>query len=78
MQWFKNQKMAVKLTLGFGISFVLTLVVGVMALRSLSTVKDLNNVMYQNHALGIAHIKEANISVVRASRAVSFTSSSTR
>ncbi|BCS31896.1 hypothetical protein TBR22_A10990 [Luteitalea sp. TBR-22] len=70
MQWFKNQKMAVKLTLGFGVSFILTLVVGVMALRSLSTVKDLNNVMYQNHALGIAHIKEANISVVRASRAL--------
>jgi methyl-accepting chemotaxis protein len=70
MNWFKNQKMAMKLTLGFGISFVLTLVIGVMALQSLSTVKDLNTVMYQNHALGIAHIKEANVLLTKASRAL--------
>jgi methyl-accepting chemotaxis protein len=70
MNWFKNQKMAMKLTLGFGISFVLTLLVGVMALRSLSTVKDLNTVMYEQHALGIAHIKEANVLLVKGSRAL--------
>ena len=70
MQWFKNQKMATKLSLGFGVAFVLTLVIGVMALRSLSTVKDLNEAMYQKHTLGLVQIKEANTNLVRTARAL--------
>ncbi|BCS35101.1 hypothetical protein TBR22_A43270 [Luteitalea sp. TBR-22] len=70
MKWFMHQRMASKLALGFGVSFMLTLAVGVMGLRSLAVVKELNTLMYERHALGIAHIKEANLSVVRASRAL--------
>ena len=70
MQWFKNQRMAVKLTLGFGVSLILTVTLGVIAVQQMKGMNDLITLMYQQHTLGLVHIKEANVNLVRSARAL--------
>ena len=70
MQWFKNQKMAVKLTLGFGVSLLLTITLGVVAVQQMKAMNDVISVMYQTDTMGLVHIKDANINLVRSARAL--------
>ena len=70
MQWFKNQKMAVKLTLGFGVSLLLTVTLGVVAVQQMKTMNDVITLMYQKDTIGLVHIKEANVNLVRSARAL--------
>jgi methyl-accepting chemotaxis protein len=69
MMWFKNRRMAVKLALAFGVCVLLTVVVGTLALSGMQRM-DEASVRLEMHAGGQEAIKEVNLGVLRASRAV--------
>src|SRR5689334_17856294 len=69
MTWFKNRRMAVKLTLAFGVCVLLTVSVGMLALSGMSRM-DAASLRMETHSDGRDAIKEVNLGVLRASRAV--------
>jgi methyl-accepting chemotaxis protein len=69
MTWFKNRRMAMKLALAFGACVLLTVAVGMLALWGMSDM-DGASTRLATHASGRNAIKEANLGVLRASRAV--------
>ncbi len=70
MRWFRNLRTVTKLMMGFGLVAALAGAVGWQGVRALGQARALIADMYEKHASGLAHLKEANIQVLLASRAV--------
>jgi len=62
--------MATKLLLGFALVTVLAGVVGYEGERGIGVMHDRLRTLYATHALGVAHLKEADIQLLLLSRAV--------
>ncbi|MFC4157899.1 HAMP domain-containing methyl-accepting chemotaxis protein [Chitinimonas lacunae] len=65
---FSNLRLAVRLTLGFLSIVLLTVAIGVVGIRNMYTINEMNGSMYQQDLLGISYIKEANINLIYAGR----------
>ena len=71
MRWFVNRKTATKLLLGFGLMAILIGLVGFQGVRSLARVDGLVDELYEKHALGAAHLLQAQTALVSLSRSFS-------
>jgi methyl-accepting chemotaxis protein len=72
MKWFRNLKIAKKLMLGFGLLAALTAFIGYQGIHEMGIIHDLMIDLYEKHAKGITHLKEANIDLIKISRATPF------
>lgn len=70
MQWFSNLPIGRKLALGFGTVAVLLAVVGYEGISTARRIDGLMDEMQGTHAVPALHLKEANVQVLRISRAV--------
>jgi methyl-accepting chemotaxis protein len=70
MQWFKDRKTITKLMLGFGFMALLMCFLGYRGLRGMEDIQSSLRQLYEKHALGVAHIKEADVQMLEAGRAV--------
>jgi PAS domain S-box-containing protein len=62
--------MGAKLLLGFGGVLAIALVLGVQSLLNLRTMRDETKLIYEKELVGISHIKEANVALVRIGRSL--------
>ena len=69
MQWFRNFRVGLKLGLGFGLLAVLAVALGVQGITGLKKMND-DVVSMSDNAEGLRAIMEANLQVLRLSRAV--------
>ncbi len=69
MNWFNNLKVRTRLLAAFMVMSLLTAIVGVIGIRNMSNMNDMTHKMYQSELLGIAHIKEASLDLLRMVRA---------
>lgn len=70
MTWFRNLKIATKLSMGFGLVALLALLIGVQGLRGMDLMEQSLGTLYERHALGVARLREADIAMLHASRAI--------
>ena len=70
MQWFANLAIGRKLAIGFGLLALLLSVVGVEGMRTASKIDGLVTELNETHAVPALHLKEANLQLIRISRAV--------
>ncbi len=70
MQWFHNLRVGKKLILSFVLMALLTGVVGMLGLRNMGIINDMNDMMYERELIGISTVKEANINLLYADRAI--------
>ncbi|WP_029460543.1 methyl-accepting chemotaxis protein [Solidesulfovibrio alcoholivorans] len=70
MQWFHNLRVGKKLILSFVVMALLTGVVGMLGLRNMGVINDMNDIMYERELIGISTVKEANINLLYADRAI--------
>jgi methyl-accepting chemotaxis protein len=70
MQWFRNRKTTTKLMLGFCLMAALTAFVGYEGLQGMGMIEEELVELYNRHALGLSHLKEANIQLLMISRGV--------
>jgi methyl-accepting chemotaxis protein len=70
MKWFRDRHTATKLVLAFSLMAVLCGVVGYQGVRGMGTIDETLQEMYDKHALGLDHVQEAHIMVLKMSRAV--------
>ena len=69
MKWFSNQKIGKKLIMAFTLMAVITLFIGIMGIKNMSTINGLADRMYKRETMGISYIKDANIDLIYAGRA---------
>lgn len=65
-----NFRVGVRLTIGFLIIAVLSLVIGLIGLQGQSSINDGSENIYQKELLALSHTKEANIDLIYAGRAL--------
>jgi len=70
MNWFRNRRTATKLMLGFGVVVAVVIVVAVVGASGMESMNTSTRTLYQVHALGLTHLKNAQIELLRTSRAV--------
>ncbi|HEY0931209.1 MAG TPA: methyl-accepting chemotaxis protein [Gemmatimonas sp.] len=70
MQWFTNLPIGRKLTVGFGLLAILLAAVGYEGIRTAHAIDGLMGTMQTKHAMPALRLKEANVQVLRISRAV--------
>ncbi len=70
MQWFQNLRVGKKLIFSFVLMALLTGVVGMLGLRNMGIINDMNDIMYERELIGISTVKEANINLLYADRAI--------
>jgi methyl-accepting chemotaxis protein len=70
MQWFSDLSIGRKLTLGFGAVALLLAVVGFEGIATARRIDRLMAEMWNTHAVPALHLKEANVQVLRITRAV--------
>ncbi|KQQ56986.1 chemotaxis protein [Pseudomonas sp. Leaf127] len=70
MQFIRNMKIGLRLTLGFLVVVVLTGVIGVIGIRNLDQVNQLSDRMYDVDVEGMNQLQEANIELVMIGRAL--------
>lgn len=70
MQWFANLAIGRKLALGFGLLTALMCAVGAQGIRTAGKIDTLVLQMHEQHALPALQLKEANVQLLRISRAV--------
>ncbi|MFC4157898.1 HAMP domain-containing methyl-accepting chemotaxis protein [Chitinimonas lacunae] len=59
-----NLRLAARLTLGFLLIVLLTVIVGTIGIRNMNILNDMNDAIYQEDLLGLSYIKEANINLI--------------
>ncbi|HJV65451.1 MAG TPA: methyl-accepting chemotaxis protein [Geomonas sp.] len=69
MKWFYGLKLSTKLMAGFAAVAVVGAVIGLIGIRNMGKINGLADDMYEKEALGISHIKEANIDMLCIARA---------
>jgi len=70
MRWFANLAIGRKLALGFGALAVLLAVVGAKGILTARTIDGVVRELNEKHAVPALHLQEANIQLIRISRAV--------
>ncbi len=70
MQWFYDLRVGKKLILSFILMAFITGIVGYLGLHSMGTINNMNDTMYERELLGISAVKEANINLLYADRAI--------
>ena len=70
MSRFKSLKVFTKLMCGFALMGGLMAGVGYMGVSGMEEINQLLDVVYDRHALGLAHLREANTNLLRVSREV--------
>jgi methyl-accepting chemotaxis protein len=70
MSWFRNRNAGTKLLIAFGLMAALVAVVGSQGIRSLAAFDTLVDALYERDAIGLSHLKDANLNLLRMSRAV--------
>jgi methyl-accepting chemotaxis protein len=70
MQWFRDRKTVTKLMIGFGIMALFIAVLGFEGLRNITSLNAVTHDMYQHHAIGLNHLLEANVSLIKTSRSL--------
>lgn len=68
MNWFKNQRTAVKLSLGFGILAALMTFIGYQGIAGISKVNGMLERVYSQEMAAVSGIKDINISVLELGR----------
>ncbi|HJV33838.1 HAMP domain-containing methyl-accepting chemotaxis protein [Geomonas sp.] len=69
MKWFYGLKLSTKLMVGFVVVALVGAVIGMIGIRNMGKINDLADDMYEKEALGISHIKEADIHMLSVARA---------
>jgi methyl-accepting chemotaxis protein len=70
MKWFYDMKIGTRLVAAFIVVGAITAVVGYMGIARMSEIADLSKQQYENQTLGIAYLKQADISLIHMDRAV--------
>ncbi|GAB7532906.1 methyl-accepting chemotaxis protein [Pseudomonas sp. 3A(2025)] len=70
MQFIRNMKIGLRLTLGFLVVVVLTGIIGVIGIRNLDQVNQLSDRMYDVDVEGMSQLQEANIELVMIGRSL--------
>jgi methyl-accepting chemotaxis protein len=70
MKWFYDMKIGTRLIAAFVVVGAITAVVGYMGITSMSKIAGLAKEQYENQTLGIAYLKQADISLIHVDRAV--------
>jgi methyl-accepting chemotaxis protein len=70
MNWFRNRRTATKLLLAFGLVVAIVIVVAIVGNGGMSSMNASVAALYERHAIGITHMKEAGKNLVRVSRTV--------
>lgn len=70
MQWFANLAIGRKLAIGFGVLALLLSVVGAEGMLTARGIDKLVSELNDKHAVPALHLKEANVQLIRISRAV--------
>jgi methyl-accepting chemotaxis protein len=68
MNWFRNRNTATKLLLTFSIVVALVLAVAAVGNYGMSSILDSVTILYERHALGLAHVKDAAKDLIQISR----------
>jgi methyl-accepting chemotaxis protein len=68
MKWFYDMKIGTRLLTAFIIVGAITAVIGYMSIASLGKIAELSKAMYENQTLGIAYLKQADISLIHMDR----------
>jgi methyl-accepting chemotaxis protein len=69
MSWFNNLKVRTRLLSAFIVMSAITAMVGTVGMRNMSVLNEKADQMYLSELMGVAHIKEASINILRAVRA---------
>jgi methyl-accepting chemotaxis protein len=70
MQWFNDMRVGTKLIMSFICMAILIAVVGYVGISNMEKINSLANIMYSRELLGVAAVKEANVQLVYADRAI--------
>ncbi len=70
MKWVANLKVGVKLSLAFFLVSMLTAAVGILGIYNMATMDRLTDQLYERELLGLSYIKEANVQLLSADRAL--------
>src|SRR5271166_475817 len=70
MKWFHDMKIGTRLIAAFVVVGAITAIVGYMGIASMRKIADLAKEQYENQTLGIAYLKQADISLIHMDRAV--------
>jgi methyl-accepting chemotaxis protein len=70
MRWIRDLSTATKLILAFGVMALLIGFVGIEGLRGMAGLRQSLDVLYERDALGVSHIKQANVSLIYTQNAV--------
>src|SRR5262245_57472380 len=70
MGWIRDLSTGAKLGLSFGLMAALIVLAGFVGVRGMAGLRDSFDALYEQGALGVSHIKEANIAVFATQGAV--------
>jgi len=70
MGWIRNLSTGGKLTLSFGVMAALIVLAGFVGVRGMAGMRESLAALYEGDALGVSHIKEANVSLLATQNAV--------
>ncbi|MBL8210098.1 MAG: MCP four helix bundle domain-containing protein, partial [Bryobacterales bacterium] len=70
MQWFRDRLTATKLLLGFGLVIAMLIAVAAAGVQGMQRIDSAMTVLYETHALGMNAVKDANVYLIKGSRAV--------
>ncbi len=70
MQWFRDRLTATKLLLGFGLVIAMLIAVAAAGVQGMQRMDTAMDVLYENHAMGLNQVKDANVFLIKSSRAV--------
>ena len=69
MSWFNNLKVRTRLLAAFVVMAAVTALVGGIGMRNMAILNEKADQMYLSELMGVAHVKEASIDILRAVRA---------
>ena len=69
MEWFSSLKVRTRLLSAFLLMSVITAVVGGVGIRNMAVMSEKADQMYQRELLGVAHVKQSSIEILRMVRA---------
>jgi methyl-accepting chemotaxis protein len=70
MNWFRNRTTATKLMLGFGFVVAMLAAVAAVGKNGMTSMSGSMEALYERHAIGMTHLKEAEANLIRISRAL--------
>lgn len=70
MKWFYDMKIGTRLLMAFIIVGAITALIGYLGITSMSKIADLSRAAYEHQTLGIAYLKQADISLIHVDRDV--------